>query len=222
MKNSLLIILLVITFSSFAQQDEEKFFFHDISFDYGLFASLNGYEHENLVGNKLNFQTTFYFFNDMGIRTGISYINDMEGTDKFYSVPVQFVYRTPVDKSFMIGGSVKSIEDLLFKIILGLIPRQADFHCGFNMGYIKPGNVVSYHNGVPWEQEHYKLEKRFLTTLDLGLRLQYKIKRFGIVMAPCVSYMLTQNFKYYSETGFDQGYTPKWFMSITVGLAYQF
>lgn len=224
MKNIIITFLVFASFSSFAQQNEEKFFFHDVSIDYGLFASLNSNKHENLAGNKLNFQTTYYFVNDMGIRTGISFINNLEGSDKFYSVPVQFVYRIPIDKSFIIGGRIESIGDLIFKIIIGLIPRQTDFHCGVNIGYIEPDNglALTSINGGPWIQQGYQVEQRFLTTLDLGLRLQYKIKRFGIIAAPNVNYILTQNFQYYSDTGVDHGYTPQWFMSITVGLAYQF
>ena len=224
MKNIIITFLVFASFSSFAQQNDEKFFFHDVSIDYGLFASLNSNKHENLAGNKLNFQTTYYFVNDMGIRTGISFINNLEGTNKFYEVPIQFVYRTPIDKSFFIGGRIESIEDLVFKVIIGLIPRQTDFHCGINIGYIKPDNGLGWSsiNGGSLIQQGFQTEQRFVTTLDIGLRLHYKIKRFGIVMAPNVSYMLTGNFQYYSDTSLDHGYKPKWFMNATIGLAYQF
>ena len=160
----------------------------------------------------------------MGIRSGISFINDLESTNKFYSVPIQVVYRTPVDKSFFIGGTIDSVEDLILKLILGLIPRQTDFHCGVNVGYIKPDNNLGWSsiNGGPLAQRGFQTEQRFVTTLDMGLRLHYKIKRFGIVAAPYVSYLLTENFQYYSDTGFDNGYKPKWFMNISIGLAYQF
>lgn len=217
-------ILFAFSLSSIAQQNDEEFFFHDISFDYGLFASLNSNEHENLVGNKLSLQTTYYFFNDIGIRSGISFVNDLEGSNKFYSVPIQLVYRTPIDKSFMIGGSVESIEELIFKIFIGLIPRQADFHCGVNIGYIEPDNGLglSSINGGPWVKRGYQVEQRFLTTLDLGFRLHYKIKRFGIMAAPNVNYILTENFQYYSDDGIDNAYNPKWFLSIAFGVSYQF
>lgn len=224
MRIFIITILLFFSVSSIAQQNEEKFFFHDISFEYGLFASLNSSRYENLVGWKYSLQTSYYFFNDMGFRTGVSLVNDLEGTNKFYSVPIQFVYRTSIDKSFMIGGSVDSFEELLFKIFLGLIPRQADYHCGINVGYIEPDNNLglSSINGGEWVQEGYQTEQRFLTTLDLGLRLQYKIKRVGIIVAPSVNYVLSKNFKYYSETGYNNGYTPQWFLSMTMGLSYQF
>ena len=223
MKNFIIGFLLFVTFSSFAQQDEELFF-HDISFNHGLFASLNSGRYENLLGWKYSLQTSYYLFNDMGFRTGVSLVNDLEGTSKFYSVPIQLVYRTPIDKSFMIGGRVESIEELLFKIILGLIPRQADYHCGINIGYIEPDNSLglSSVNGGSWTQQGYQTEQRFLATLDIGLRLQYKIKRIGIIVAPAVSYVLSENFKYYSETGYNNGYTPQWFLTMTMGLAYQF
>ena len=148
----------------------------------------------------------------------------MEGCNKFYSVPIQFVYRTAVDKSFMISDDAESIEDLIFSIIIGLIPRQADFHCGFNLGYIEPDNnlgLTSINNG-PWIEQGYKAEQRFLTTLDLGFRFLFKIKRFGIVLAPNVNYNLTENFQYFSSDGIDNAYTAKWFLSLSAGLSFQF
>lgn len=224
MKRLLAGFLFVISSSCFAQQNDENYFFHDISIGYGLFASLNSDAHQNLVGNKLSLQTAYFYTSHLGFRSGISFINDLEPTNKFYELPIQFVYRTPVDKSFFIGGTVNSIGDLIFKILIGFLPRQTDFHIGINLGYIEPDNNLglSSINGGPFVQRGFVTEQRFVATLDAGLRLQYKIKRFGIVGAPYVSYLLTQNFKYYSDTGYDLGYRPKWFMNISVGLSYQF
>ncbi len=224
MRKIFLIYFLLFTSVSIAQNDYSETYFHDISFDYGLFASLNSDEHQNLVGNKYSLQTAHFYTDKLGIRTGISFINDLEGTKKFYEIPIQFVYRTPVDKSFYIGGTVHSIEDLIFKIILGLIPRQTDLHIGTNLGYIEPDNYLglSSINGGSFVQRGFLTEQRFVATADLGLRLNYKIKRFAIVAAPYVSYLITENFRYYSEAGLDHGYKSKWFMNISIGLAYQF
>lgn len=224
MKRVIIMFLILAACTSYAQQKDESFFFYDISFDYGLFASLNSDEHQNLVGNRTSLQMAWFYSSYIGIRSGISFINNLESTNKFYQVPVQFVYRTPIDKSFFIGGTVHSIEELIFKILIGFIPRQTDFHVGVNLGYIEPDNNLglSSINGGPYVQRGYLTEQRFVTTLDAGLRLNYKIKRFGIVAAPYVSYLVTDNFKYYSDTGLDSGYEPKWFMNISIGLVYQF
>ncbi|MFC2096429.1 hypothetical protein ACFLQ3_01865 [Bacteroidota bacterium] len=224
MRKLFFIYFLILATFSFAQNDYTETYFHDVSVDYGLFASLNSDAHQNLVGNKISFQSAYFYSNKFGIRSGISFIKNLEGTNKFYEVPIQFVYRTPIDKSFFIGGTVDSIEDLILKIILGLVPRQADFHIGSNLGYIEPDNNLglSSINGGPFVQRGFQTEQRFVTTVDLGMRLHYKIRRFGIVAAPNVSYLVTENFKYYSDTGSDHGYKPKWFMNISIGLVYQF
>lgn len=224
MKCVIIVFLILVVCTSFAQQNDDNHFFHDISFDYGLFASLNSDAHENFVGYKYSFQTAYFYTSHLGLRSGISFINDLESTNKFYQVPVQFVYRTPIDKSFFIGGTVHSIEELIFKILVGFIPRQTDFHVGVNLGYIEPNNKpgLSSINGGAYIRQGYLTEQRFVTTLNAGLRLNYKIKRFAIVAAPYVSYLVTENFKYYSDTGLDSGYKPKWFMNISIGLAYQF
>ena len=216
--------IIIASFKSIAQQEEEKTYYNDFSVEYGLFASLNSKEFENLVGNKLNIKYSHFFYNDFGYRTGISYINNFEGSDQFYSVPIQLVYRTPIDKSFWIGGSVESIEELIFKIILGLVPRQTDFHGGMTVGYIKPDNSIGYLvlNDGSLVQEGFQVNRRFFSTFDLGMRLNYKIKRVGVIIAPNINYVLSKNFKYYSGMGNNDGYTPQWFLSITLGLNYRF
>ncbi len=223
MKSLFTLLLIALFVNSYAQEKNQQMFFHEIGFDYGIMASLNSAEHENYLGNKYTLHTTNYYLENFGFRTGISYINDLEGTSKFFEVPLHFVYRTKVNRDFYIGGTVETIEELLFKLVLGLMPRQGEFYGGINLGYIEPGNYMRLApNGVDWIKEGFHTERRFVTTLDAGLRLNYKIWRFNIIGVPYVSYLLTENFKYYSESGFDQGYKPKWFMNATVGLSFQF
>ena len=224
MRYFLVILFVISSFNLLSQDMKEPYFFHDISFDYGLFASLNSDVHENYVGEKYSFLTTYYYASKFGIRSGLTYINGLEGTSKFYEIPIHFVYRTPVNKGFYIGGTIDSIDELIFKLILGLIPRQGDFYAGINLGYIEPDNYLglSSINGIDWVKEGFQTEQRFITTLDAGVRLKYKIWRFSIIGVPYVSYVLTENFKYYSETGLDNGYKPKWFMNVSIGLSFEF
>ncbi|MFP4024887.1 MAG: hypothetical protein ACLFVR_10190 [Thiohalospira sp.] len=156
------------------------------------------------------------------MRSGFSLINGLEGADKFYQIPIQFVYRSSVDKTFYIGGTIDSFDELILKIIMGLIPRQANYHIGINLGYNEPVNSYSFAGDNDMEKLGYYSERRFVTTIDAGIRLNYKIKRVAIVAAPYVSYLVTENFKYYSASGINQGYQPRWFMNISIGLAYQF
>lgn len=209
---------------SIAQTKTENKFFHDISVDYGIFASLNSDQHENLAGNKLNLQTSYFFINDLGIRSGITFVSNMEGCNKFYSVPVQLVYRTPVYKSHEIYIHAENLTDFIFKLIVSLMPKQYEFNIGTNLGYIEPNNqisIVSINDGPSFEKG-YGVEQRFVSTIDVGFKGKYKIRRFGITLSPTVNYLLTKNFKYNSELFPDKGYTPQFFLSFTFGLAYEF
>lgn len=218
------VIFVFLVIESFTQEVKENNLFHDLSIDYGIFASLNSEAYENLAGNRLNIQSTYYLFNDMGIRTGISFINNLEGCNKFYSIPLQFVYRTPVYKSSEIYIDAESITDFVFQLIIGLMPKQFEFNVGANIGYIDPNNnlsLVSIDNG-PWFEEGFSTEKRFVSTIDIGFRGKYKIRRFGILLSPTMNYLLTKNFKYNSEMNLDREYKPQLFISFTFGLSYEF
>lgn len=216
------ILLILFSLSVSAQSDKEKLYSYDVSFDFGLFASLNTHQYENLVGDKYSLQMAYIYHTRFGVRSGISLINGLEGTNKFYQIPIHLLYRTSVDKTFYIGGTIDSLDELILKIILGLVPRQADYHIGINLGYNQPDNRLSTTIDNNLVKAGYYSERRFVTTIDAGIRLNYKIKRVSIVAAPYVSYLITENFKYYSASGINQGYQPKWFMNVSIGLSYRF
>jgi len=196
-----------------------------VSINYGIFPSVTSDELKpELFGNVVSADFAYFFYNRIGFRTGFSVIKDLEGTDGFYSVPLLFAYRTKVHREFYIGGDIDSFGDLIFKIILGLIPKHAEYNIGFNLGYINPDNnlgLVSYNDG-PYYKEGFLTQNRFFTSADAGLRLTYRIYRFGIVLSPSASYVLTNNFEFYSEQGSNNGYSPDWFLKMTIGLSYRF
>jgi hypothetical protein len=217
MKKNWIVILVLFSFSSYAQLNKGTTYSKEISIEYGIFASSNGSEHENLTGSQINLQTAFFYRNNIGFRTGVSSIKGLEGSSKFYSIPIYFSYRIENDWSYM---SVGSLSDL----ILILLPRNMEFDFGTSIGYIEPYDDLKLGstNGGPWTLKGYQVDQRFVSTLDLGMRLNYNINRFSFVISPKVNYMLSQNFKYYSEDGIDHNYTPKWFFSMGFGVAYQF
>lgn len=228
MQKGILLIILIFTFVSYsiAQDEEERDKFnYDVSLNYGIFPSLTSDENKpELFGNLISAEYAYFFHNRIGFRTGLSSITNLEGTNGFYSVPLMFAYRSKVQRDFFIGGNINSFGDLIFQLILGLIPKHAEYNIGLNMGYINPDNnlgLVSY-NGGPYFKEGFLTQNRFYTSADAGLRLTYRIYRFGIVLSPSVSYVLTNNFEFYSEQGSSNGYSPDWFLRMTIGLSYRF
>lgn len=222
---SLTLLFLFIDFSKAQDGEERDLFNYDLSINYGIFPSVTSDAFKpGLYGNVVSADYAYFFYNRIGFRTGFAVINNLESTNGFYSVPLLFTYRTKSHREFYIGGDADSFGDLIFKIILGLIPKHAEYNIGFNLGYINPDNnlgEVSY-NGGPFYKEGFLTQQKFYASLDAGLRLTYRIYRFGIVLSPSVSYALTNNFEFYTEQGDYNGYLPDWFMKLTVGLSYRF
>jgi len=225
-KFGLFVFILISFFHAFAQEPEDKdSFSHDISFNYGLFPALisDNFQSE-LSGSTFSLDYAYFFYNKMGIRTGLNSITNFEGTKGFYTAPLMFAYRTKAHRDFYISSDADSFGELIFDIILGLIPKHAEYNIGFNLGYIEPDNnlgMVSY-NGGPYFKEGYLTQQRFFASADAGLRLTYRIYRFGIVLSPSVSYLMTKNFEFYSEQDSNNGFSPQWFMKLNIGLSYRF
>ena len=225
LKISLFILFVCFSVKIQAQETKEELFFRDLSFNYGIHPALiSDYNQPNLVGSMYSVQGAFFFYNNIGVRTGFTFITNMEGTDGSVNIPIMFAYRTKTNRDFYMGSNIDSFSDLLFQIILGLIPKQAEYNVGINLGYIEPNNnlsLVDYGDGYFFE-EGYQVQNRFATSIDAGLRLTYRIYRFGVVLSPSVSYVFTNNFEYYSELGLNSGFTPNWFMNLTFGISYRF
>jgi hypothetical protein len=225
-KIGLFVIILISYFPAFTQDyDGSDSFSHDISINYGLFPALisENYQSE-LSGTTISLDYACFFYNKMGIRTGLTSITNFEGTKGFYKVPIAFSYRTKAQRDYFISSDADSFGELIFDIILGLMPKHAEYIIGINLGYIEPDNnlgMVSY-NGAPFYNEGYLTQYRFFASADAGLRLTYRIYRFGIVFSPLVSYVLTNNFEFYSEQSSTNGFSPNWFMNMTIGLSYRF
>lgn len=224
MRILLIISVLFVSSKLFSQEISDHKFYNDISYDYGFFNSLNPGDKEGINGEVMNLRLSHFYNQNCGFRSGINFINGVEGTNKFLTIPVQFVYRSPINRSLVINTNAETIGGVLFDIILGIMPRQTEFFIGANLGYIDPDNNLGQTSifGGPWITQGYQTEQRFYSSIDAGLTLKYKIRRFGIGFSPTLKYLVTRNFKYYSEDGINDGYTPNWFLSGTIGISYQF
>ena len=222
--NKFVLIVVVTIFSSsiLAQNSFNDNFSHDVSINYGIFPSLaSNPEQPSLVGSIVNVDYAYFFQNGIGYRTGLNFINNLEGVNNAFLLPVLFSYRSKTKREFVIGPDFDSFSDFLFQVILGLIPKQAEYNIGINVGFINPNNNVGGPINPDYNNEFF-IKNRFVTSIDAGLRLTYRIRRVGIVLSPSVGYFLTNNFEYYSDSGLNNGYTPDWFMKITFGLSYRF
>lgn len=220
----IMIFLFCITNFLFSANNDDKNYFHDVSFDLGVYPYINKVYQPNLTGSVISFQNVNYLSDKIGFRTGISIINDLEGSDRLYSVPIYFAYRTSTQRKFAIGP-VSSIQELIIGVILGLIPRNCEFNIGTNIGFIDKDNTKGFlmiDNKA--FSNSYIVKNSFWSSIDGGVRLKYNIWRFGLVLSPGLSYSLTRNFIFDSDLPNDEnnGLRPAMFFRFTGGISFRF
>ena len=227
MKKTLLFsILAIIWCNSNAQTSFDDYYFRDISFDFGIYPSLtSSYTSPELFGQILSIKTSHYPTKHLGYRLGITKVNHLDGSSSLYSIPLYLSMRTRTRRSLMVSQSTDSFGDLLFQLFMSIFPRNVEYNMGINLGMVTPDSGQGY---TLWDGQWFKYDfnvnHNFYATADAGFRLNYKIWRFGLVLSPTVSYLLTKNWEFMSELPNDvsNGYKPTWFLRGTIGLAFAF
>jgi hypothetical protein len=208
----------------YANDKDDITYFHDVSIDIGVYPFINKLDQPDLFGNVTSIQNVNYLTEHAGFRTGFSVINNLEGSNGLYSVPIYFAYRTSTQREFTLGN-VTSPGELIFGIILGLLPRNYEFNIGLNTGYIAKDESKSYLLiGNKKYLNSYTVDNCFYSSIDGGIRLNYKIWHFGLVFAPGLSYMMTRNFTFESTLPNDnnKGLRPSLYFKFTGGLSFRF
>jgi hypothetical protein len=228
MRSFLIAVLFVFfSFNASAQSDLLDYYTRDISVDWGIAPSFGSTPHQpSQFGYTLNVSTSHSFYKKMGYRVGVNYIKDFEGTDALISAPIYLNYRTRVGRDEYLVIDAESFSELLFQVIVWLLPKNLELFAGGNVGVIRPGVGVS--NNYQWETVPYNqgfvLSKEFYSAIEGGFRMNYRIWRFAVSLSPTVSYSLTKNFTFESENNLSSftGYSPRWFVRATVGLSFAF
>lgn len=214
------ILLFIVSFAN-AQERNRHLYFNEIAYDYGIFSSLNPREKPGMDGEIMKLNYTHFFGQRFGYQTGINIINSLEGSDIVYTVPLYFKYRSPIHRDHYLNIDGETFGEVIFNMIFSLLPRQSEFFAGVNIGYLAPDKNNAAFNNYGDFYPYYDSEQRFFSTIDLGMGLKYRIKRIGISIKPTLSYLVSENFKYYSNDNSD-GYSPKVFMNGTIGISYNF
>ncbi len=217
---------LLITSNSEAQNNFDNYYFRDISLDFGIYPSLSGSRTAPILsGQILSVKTSHYFSKRFGYRLGITKVNDMEGISSLYSVPVYLTIRSTTHRDLSISSQTHSFSDLLLQLFMSIFPKNVELNLGTNLGVATSDNGMGYiiRNGQEYLYQ-FEIDNRFYATADAGLRLNYRIWRFAIVLSPTVSYLLTDNWAFRSELPYDDnnGFKPTWFLRGTIGLSFAF
>ena len=206
-------------------EDDNQKYFYDIAVDGGLYIPMD--EASRLTGGSTTSISGAYYFNSKwGLRSGLSIISGMEGSDTYWKAPILFSFRT---KTFPLnwGSSddyTDDFKDFLFHFLLSLFPSRLEFNTGPSFGYMtsNPGLAYHYQNEQEVISETYNINNRFAASWDTNIRLSYQIWRIGITGSFGVNYLFTKNYQYHCFYPIDTTYEPKWFGNISMGASFRF
>lgn len=130
-----------------------------------------------------------YYFRNIGFRTGLNIFLDDDGITDYFSVPMQFAWRSPRWYNLMLspGNSPAGFGVSLLSL---LIPKQVELHTGFTPGMIFGGRQEWPSDADPW-----LFDRRFTCTYDLGGRLIFPVWRFNLLFDITYHCYLTDNFR---------------------------
>ena len=180
-----------------------------------------------------------YFYNGLGIRTGLHYTPTIAKLDHTFGVPLAVAYRwnnkgdlmedgfRSAQRSGETGGSLKNV---LFNFLLGL-NRGTEFHLGLTPGYVaasKSGLKVSTDPKVKTER-YTENGSPFFLSLDGGIAFHYPIGRVSLNLNPAFHYVLTDTYKVRTvTTDMVSGQTQandryvRWLFSVCGGISFSF
>ena len=202
------------------EEDDNQKYFYDIAVDAGLYIPM-----DEAVGSGsiTGISGAYYFNNKWGARSGLSLISGMEGSDRYWKVPMLLSFRTKM-LPFDWNTDDFSLEEYLFGLLLSLFPSYLEFNTGPSFGYMtaNPGLTLHYKNGQEIISETSNIKSQFAASWDANIRLSYQIWRIGITGRFGVNYLFTKNYQCYSFSPIYETYEPKLFGNLSIGASFRF
>lgn len=180
-----------------------------------------------------------YFFNGLGLRTGLQYTPTIAKLDHTFGVPLAVSYRWNNKGDLMENGfrSAKTsretggnLKDGLFNFLLGL-NRGTEFHLGFTPGYVaaSKSGLKAWTDGQIKTEQYTENGSPFFLSLDGGMAFHYPIGRVSLNLNPAIHYVLTDTYKVHTVTtdmlsGQSQANDRyvRWLFSVCGGISFSF
>lgn len=153
---------------------------------------------------------TIAYFGDLrnGIRTGLDYATELEGTDNSFIIPIYYAYRSQPRLEKRV---VETFSDLLYAVF----PSRFEINVGPSFGYFAKSKKSITDN-------EFRVQREVLFSINAGIRPSFQIWRFNLGVNLNVGYIPTKNFRYYSTNEYENGLTTKWIVHIGGYLTYAF
>lgn len=187
-------------------------YLNDVALEAGKFFTADNNEYFD--GSTVSLSTGYFPNAVAGFRSGISCITGIYGSEIYLKAPLLFALRTGHvlhDWLDVYGRDVYSLDFLFANILYALIPTALEFNAGTSLGYITPDSEIS----------KVSLTRRFASSLDLNLRINYQIWRFCLTGNMGVNYLWTKNYRYKPVFPHETA-IPVWFVNISAGCSFRF
>lgn len=180
-------------------------------------------------GSITNLHGAYYFTPKLGVRSGISYSNNIIDNCKSYiKIPILFSLRSETirndDPDFTIGDE-DNLSDIILNAIgniLFMIPTRYEINIGPTIGYISSDSKLTAEEKR--QVDDYFVNVNPMITLDANAKMTLALYRIGIDFSFGVSYLVTPNLKYYSNNIYSDkdGKTLRWIGNFSIGAHYRF
>ena len=204
-----------------------KTFDHELGIRYGAQISLGSTDGPDLQAFCIDY--AWYGPSNIGVRTGFNTFLDAD-IENYYSVPVQFTWRTKSYRAKEFRSSDRSHyynhryyrdeeytpRSFFWDLICSILPSALEAHAGFTPGMMGGPRTLPEGYDPEWGWQPYVVRHRFACTFDAGFRLIIPIWRFNLFGDFTYHCYLTDNFRV-------GDYRPKRsFVGLSGGISFRF
>ncbi len=143
-------------------------------------------------------------YNNVGLRGGLSYIEDLFSDVSMIGLPINFAWRSGIDKRTRKQRIVASAYSFIASCgdiasaLINLTPLRFEFNCGLTpmIATRKGMSCTDHYSTYSNYREELSLKKTFALSADFGGRLSIRVWRINLFFQPQYRYWLTDNFTY--------------------------
>lgn len=224
-----LITILLVLFTTDllqAQENEDYETNYQVGFWYGVQTSFK--DRGFASGQGYAIQAAYFPYGRTGIRLGFNSYDGFNGVEKYNTFPLYFAYRIESNEPSATPAGTYSeniFEDLIWQCI-SLLPSSLEFNIGLSPGYFRGDGSqqwVSNDGGATYYSDYFRVRKKFSCSVDASIRATFYIWRFGLSVAPSLSYLLTRNIERVSDIPELAKRNPsRWWGGVSFGASFRF
>ena len=176
-----------------------------------------------------------YGYDGIGFHGGLKYIPEIRGISDCFEAPLKIAWRSPLHGRSRwrergpeaAASTIENRGNPLPALLLLLLPQRIEFNAGITPGYIFDDRHIRrasspWINGGEWYERGVLKKHAYSMSLDIGIKLTYRVRRFVLSMAPEFHYYVTDNFRTYSSLTDESANPGHCFFSLTGGLGFMF